>query len=147
MPRNALNLGLNGQISRNTTIGFNVYVDRTPVGLASDKNGWLTHSTLRLVHSIPTGTTRVASARTVGGRTTRGTGSVLGNVFADWNGNGLPDSGEGTIAGIPVALGSIAHVTTSGDGAFAFLNVPTGAQRVSIRSHGAAGRLRSPGRC
>ncbi len=53
-------------------------------------------------------------------------------MFADWNGNGLPDSGEGTIAGIPVALGSIAHVTTSGDGAFAFLNVPTGAQRVSI---------------
>jgi len=132
MPRNALNLGLNGQISRNTTIGFNVYVDRTPVGLASDRNGWLTRSTLRLVHSIPTGTTRVASVSAVGGRTTRGTGSVLGDVFADWNGNGLPDSGEGTIAGIPVALGSIAHVTTSGDGAFAFLNVPTGAQRVSI---------------
>jgi hypothetical protein len=53
-------------------------------------------------------------------------------VFADWNANGQPDSGEGTIAGIPVALGLLAHVTTSGDGAFAFLNVPTGAQRVSI---------------
>jgi len=132
MPRNALNLGLNGQLSPRTSLSFNVYVDRAPVGLPSEKNAWLTRSTLRLVHSIPTGTTRVASATAVGRRTSRGTGSVLGSVFADWNANGQPDPGEGTIEGIPVSVGSLAHVTTARDGAFAFLNVPAGAEHVSL---------------
>jgi cell division septation protein DedD len=131
-PRNAVNVGLNGQISPQTTIGFNVYVDRAPVGFPSEKETWLARSTLRLVHSIPTGTARVASATSVGARTARGTGSVFGTVFADWNANGHPDPGEGTLAGIPVALGILAHVTTARDGEFAFLNVPAGAQHVQL---------------
>ena len=103
-----------------------------PAGLASDKSGWLTlfHTSARALDSD--GHDESCERQCGGWTNDSGTGSVLGNVFADWNGNGLPDSGEGTIAAIPVALGSIAHVTTSGDGAFAFLNVPTGAQRVSI---------------
>jgi sporulation related protein len=131
-PRNAFNVGLNGQISPQTTIGVNIYLDRAPVGSPGEKNAWLARSTLRLVHTIPTGTARVASASSVGVRSARGTGSVLGNVFADWNANGQPDPGEGTLAGIPVALGALAHVTTAGDGEFAFLNVPAGAQRVLL---------------
>jgi cell division septation protein DedD len=131
-PRDALNVGLNGQISPQTTIGFNVYVDRAPVGFPSEKEAWLVRSTLRLVHSIPTGTARVASASSVSARTSRGTGSVLGRVFADWNLNGQPDPGEATLAGIPVALGTLAHVTTARDGEFAFLNVPAGAQHVLL---------------
>lgn len=131
-PRDALNVGLNGQISAKTTIGFNVYLDRAPIGFPSEKDAWLARSTLRLVHSIPTGTARVASATSAGARTVRGTGSVLGSVFADWNGNGQPDPGEGTLAGIPVALGTLAHVTTARDGAFAFLNVPAGALHVQL---------------
>lgn len=131
-PRNALNVGLNGQITTHTTVGLNVYVDRAPMGLPSEGNGWLTRSTLRIVHNIPTGSVRVASATSVGARAARGTGSVLGSVFADWNGNGQPDPGEETLAGIPVALGSLSHVTTARDGQFAFLNVPAGTEHVRL---------------
>jgi hypothetical protein len=131
-PRNAFNMGLNGRISPQTTIGFNVYLDRAPVGSPAEKNAWMARSTLRLVHSIPTGTARVASTSSVGSRNARATGSVLGSVFADWNANGQPDAGEETLAGIPVALGTLAHVTTAPDGAFAFLNVPSGAQHVLL---------------
>ncbi len=66
------------------------------------------------------------------GRPSRGTGSVLGSVFADWNGNGLPDAGEDALSGIPVRLGNATYVTTSHDGQFSFLNVPSGALNVGL---------------
>ncbi len=131
-PRNALNVGLNGQIAPRTTIGFNMYLDRAPAGFPAERYAWLARSTFRVVHSIPTGTTRVATRSSIGARTTRGSGSIVGSVFADWNANGQPDPGEGTLEGIPVAVGTLAHVTTARDGAFAFLNVPAGAQHVFL---------------
>ena len=57
---------------------------------------------------------------------------MLGSVFADWNGNGLPDAGEETLPGIPVRLGFSARATTAHDGQFTFLNVPAGAQDVGL---------------
>ena len=133
-PRDALSIGLNGQLTRLTTVGINVYVDRAPLGFTASDNAWLTRSTVRIVHSIPTGSVRVASGSTSStvGRVSRGTGSVLGSIFADWNANGVPDPGEELLAGIPVQLGTISHVTTARDGQFAFLNVPAGAQRVGL---------------
>ena len=131
-PREAISVGLNGQIARNTTIGLNVYADRAPAGFTSDAAAWLTRSTLRVVHSIPTGSVRVANTNGVAVRAGRGTGTVSGSVFADWNANGQPDAGEDVLAGIPVALGGIAAVTTGRDGQFSFLNVPSGLQQVRL---------------
>ena len=131
-PREAFSVGLNGQIARNTTIGLNVYADRAPVGFTSESSAWLTRSTLRVVHSIPTGSVRVANTNGVATRAGRGTGTVSGSVFADWNANGQPDAGEEVLSGIPVALGGIAAVTTGSDGQFSFLNVPSGLQQVRL---------------
>ena len=132
-PREAFSVGLNGQIARNTTLGVNVYADRAPTGVPADSRAWLTRSTLRLVHTIPTGFVRVAAAPGAeGARVARGTGTIAGSVFADWNGNGQPDAGEEVLAGIPIALGSVSHVTTGRDGQFAFLNVPAGSMQVRL---------------
>ena len=75
---------------------------------------------------------RVANANGVATRPGRGTGTVSGSVFADWNANGQPDPGEEVLAGIPVALGGGAAVTTGRDGQFSFLNVPSGLQQVRL---------------
>jgi cell division septation protein DedD len=131
-PRTAVSLGLNGQIAPHTTLGLNVYADRAPVGFPGDPQAWLTRSTVRVVHTIPTGSVRVANSTTSTARAARGTGSVTGHVFADWNANGQLDPGEDALAGIPIALGAISHVTTGRDGQFSFLNVPAGAQLVRL---------------
>jgi cell division septation protein DedD len=131
-PRDALSVGLNGQLTRQTSIGLNLYVDRASIGLPADA-GWLSRSTLRIVHTIPTGSVRVSN--TEDGRIERqirGTASLLGSVFADWNGNGVPDPGEEQLPGIPLRLGATSRVTTGRDGQFAFLNVPAGSQVVSL---------------
>ena len=132
VPRSAVSVGLNGQIAPHTTLGLNIYADRAPVGFPGDPQAWLTRSTVRLVHAIPTGSVRVANSATPNVRSSRGTGSVTGSVFADWNANGHFDTGEEVLGGIPVALGTISHVTTGRDGQFSFLNVPAGAQLVRL---------------
>ena len=86
---------------------------------------------LRVVHTITTGSARVA-ADVSDLRPSRGSGSVLGSVFADWNGNGLPDAGEQPLPGIPVRLGFAARATTAHDGQFTFVNVPAGPQDVGL---------------
>ena len=133
-PRNAVTAGLNGQLTRHTAIGINVYVDRAPAGLLAGQSGWLTRSTIRIVHTIPTGEVRLAESRvaTDGAHRPRGSGSIVGSVFADWNGDGLPEPGEDAIGGIPVRLGSSSKVTTSGEGQFSFVNVPIGEQEVGL---------------
>ncbi|HET7698138.1 MAG TPA: SPOR domain-containing protein [Vicinamibacterales bacterium] len=132
VPREAVSVGLNGQLTTQTTIGLNVYADRAPIGLPGESNAWLTRSTLRVVHSIATGAVRVASESGTMARAGRGTGTVSGSVFADWNANGQPDPGENVLAGIPVLLGTLSAVTTGRDGQFTFLNVPSGAHQVRL---------------
>jgi hypothetical protein len=135
VPRTGVSVGLNGQISRNTVIGFNTYVDRAPVGFPGDPQAWLARSTVRVVHSIPTGSVRVSSTTATAARAARGSGTVSGSVFADWNANGQPDPGEEVLEGIPIALGTVSHVTTGHDGQFSFLNVPAGVQLVRLDLH------------
>jgi hypothetical protein len=136
-PRNALTAGINGQLTRYTSVGVNVYVDRAPVGIVPGEGAWLTRATLRVVHTIPTGETRLSAARIAvdGPRAARGSGTIVGSVFADWNGNGLPDPNEDALPGIPVRLGASSSITTSRDGQFSFLNVPIGAQEVGLDLH------------
>ena len=132
VPRETVSVGLNGQLANHTTIGLNVYADRAPIGLPTESSAWLTRSTLRVVHSIPTGSIRVAGSTNTAARAGRGTGTIAGSVFADWNANGQPDPGESVLEGIPVLLGTISAVTTGRDGQFSFLNVPSGAQHVRL---------------
>jgi cell division septation protein DedD len=132
--RESFNIGINGQVARNTTVGLNIFSDRAPPG-AADLTPWVTRSTLRVTRSFATGSVRVASpAGSPAAAVTRarGTGSVVGSVFADWNANGAPDPDEGPLEGIPVLLAAAGSATTSSRGEFSFVNVPVGLQRVEL---------------
>jgi cell division septation protein DedD len=131
VPRESLSLGLNGQLSRQTAIAFNVNMDRS-LSPSFSGSPWISRSTLRLTRTIATGSVYmpgngVATASTPA----RGTGTVSGAVFADWNANGLQDPGENSLEGIPLKLGA-GHSTTGRDGQFSFLNVASGTRNVGL---------------
>jgi len=85
-----------------------------------------------LTHTLPTGSVFLPSA-TIATATEsgRGTGTISGLVFADWNADGIQDAGENTIEGIPLRLGG-GHTTSGRDGQFAFMNVPAGVRAVGL---------------
>lgn len=132
VPRESMSVGLNGQLTRHTTIAFNVAVDRSPMPFQPG-SPWISRSMLRVVRSLPTGSAYLANATAVSEAATgRGTASVVGTVFADWNGNGVLDAGDAPLEGIPMRIGA-GNVTTSGrDGQFSFLNVPAGERDVGL---------------
>jgi cell division septation protein DedD len=131
VPRESLGLGLNGQLSRWTTIAFNMNVDRAP-SLSFTGDPWITRSTLRVVRTIPTGSVSLASNAPVTAReASRGFGTIAGSVFADWNANGAVDPGENMLEGIPLRSGP-ARSATGHDGHFTFANVPVGRQQVGL---------------
>jgi cell division septation protein DedD len=133
VPRESISVGISGQLTRQTSIAFNVYADHAPA-LLSTGTPWTTRSTVRVTQSFSTGSARVPTAliSTAAAARARGTGSVVGTVFADWNGNGLMDPDEGPLEGIPVQLASTSSVTTARDGQFVFLNAPAGLLRVGL---------------
>lgn len=131
--RDSLNVGVNGSVARHTTIGFDLYADRSPAFVAG-VDPWMTRSTLRIVRSFATGSMRVSGA-VVGPAAevrARGTGTVAGTVFADWNGDGVPGPGEDPLEGISVLLARAGATTSSARGEFTFSNVPTGSQHVQV---------------
>jgi cell division septation protein DedD len=131
VPRESVSVGLNGQLSREMTIGLNVNVDRS-VSQAFSGTPWISRSTLRVTRTLPTGSVYLTNTGIVAASTSgRGTGTISGSVFADWNGNGLPDPGENALEGIPLRVGG-GHSTTGRDGQFSFLNVPVGIREVSL---------------
>ncbi len=130
--RQALTVGLFGQLTRRTSISVDLLVDRSPSAVLGG-SPWTTRSTLRLVHTIPTGSARVGPTEprlTVGRPPGRGTGTIAGEVFADWNANGVRDPGEDPLAGIAVALGAVGRASSGPDGQFRFAQVPAGPARV-----------------
>ena len=132
VPRESFNIGLNGDLSRGTTLAFNISADRTPL-LFGTGTPWTTRSTVRVVQTFSTGAARVPTALT--GTTaarSRGTGTVLGVVFTDWNANGIQDPDEGPLENIPVRIAAVSTVSTRRDGEFSFLNVPAGSQAVGL---------------
>ena len=132
--REAFTIGLYGQLTRNTSIAVDVYADRTALsGLSS--NPWLTRSTVRLIHRIPTGSVRATAGgptTTVGRPPARGFGSIAGFVYADWNANGVRDADEEPLPGIALALDQMARVRTGSEGQFLIADVPAGAQRIGL---------------
>ena len=130
VPRDAIMLGINGEVARNTMLGLNVYADHVSGGTPR-QDSWVARSTLRLTRSFATGAVRLPNAESaVAAR--GGTGSIIGSVFRDWNADGHPDEGEDALEGIPVRLGVLGSATTSRDGGFAFVNVPAGLQSVGL---------------
>jgi len=143
MPHELYTLGLSGQLTPQTAIAFDVMLDRAPQ-MNGRSSPWLGRSMLRLTHTVPTGSARVSSSAGLSGRR-RGGASIFGVVFADWNGDGVQNTGEEPLTGVPFlyAEGSAVSVTpavvargvevSSGkDGQFAFVNVPEGRARVSL---------------
>ena len=61
-----------------------------------------------------------------------GTGSVVGLVYSDWNGNGVQDADDRPLENIPVRLIDLGNATTSRAGEFSFINVPIGMLQVGI---------------
>jgi cell division septation protein DedD len=131
VPRESVSLGLNGQLSRVMSIAFNVNLDRA-VFPAYTGSPWVSRSTIRLTRTLATGSVYLANGTIVAGSASaRGTGTISGAVFADWNANGVADAGENSLEGIALQLGS-GHSTTGRDGQFAFLNVPAGMREVAL---------------
>ena len=131
VPRESFILGVNGQMTRRTTLGFNVNLDRA-VSLSSAGTPWMTRSMFRVTHTRPTGSVFVPTASMASTTESgRGTGTISGLVFADWNADGVQDPGENTLAGIPLRVGG-GHTTSGRDGQFAFMNVPAGVRSVGL---------------
>ena len=131
VPRESLIIGVNGQMSRSTTLAFNVNLDRTPV-FASAGSPWVTRSMVRVTRNLPTGSVYMANTiASSAAESGRGTGTVSGLVFADWNANGVQDAGESALEGIPMRLGN-GHSATGHDGQFAFVNVPVGTRSIGL---------------
>lgn len=132
-PRNGLNLGLNGRLTRHLSVTLDAYVDRSPLPSATAVSPWATRTLVRLVYTLPT---RVSSSgnispnRAAGSR--RGTSEVEGGVFIDWNGNGIQDPGEDGLAGVAVALDDVERATTGRDGSFRFSHVAAGGHALRI---------------
>lgn len=131
VPRESMSAGLNGQLTRWTSVAFNVNVDRAPMPSITG-SPWMTRSMLRVVRTLPTGSTYTPNGNGHGVDVGRGTGIVSGIVFADWNANGVADTGENPIEGIPLRVGTSAVATTGRDGQFAFRSVPAGLREIGL---------------
>ena len=57
--------------------------------------------------------------------------SISGFVFHDLNNNGVKDSGEAGIAGVPLSLGNGASATSDSNGAYTFANLEAGGYTVT----------------
>jgi cell division septation protein DedD len=131
VPRESVGVGLNGQLSREMSIAFNVNLDRA-VFPAMNGSPWVSRSTVRLTRTLATGSVYLANGTILSGSAGgRGTGTISGAVFVDWNANGVVDAGENALEGIALQLGS-GHSTTGRDGQFSFLNVPIGLREVAL---------------
>ncbi len=135
VPRESMSFGVNGQLSRRTNLALNVNMDRSP-SPSVDRSSWITRSMLRVTRTMPTGAVYMANGVLVRSSSVdRGTGTIGGSVFADWNANGVPDAGENSLEGIPLRLGG-GVATTGRDGQFAFLNVPAGVREIGLDTGG-----------
>ena len=145
VPQQTFNVALNGDITHNTSLSFGLYADRMLTNGSEGVNPWLVRSSLRFTRTFVTGP---ASTSPLSGSAARhgGTGSLVGFVYTDWNANGTQDPGELPLESIPIRLLNLGRTSTSRDGQFAFVNVPSGLHQVGIDIMTPAGRLRRAAR-
>jgi cell division septation protein DedD len=133
VPRESFDAGLSGRLKGRVTFSVSFAADRTPL-LFGTGTPWTTRTLVRFTQSFSTGAARIPTRATPFGKVVsrpRGSGTVLGTVFTDWNANGIRDPGEEPLENIPVRVDASA-VTTRRDGEFSFLNVPAGPQTVGL---------------
>ena len=132
VPRRSFTFGFNGQLAQDTTFSVTLTADRMPLlfGIGSP---WTTRSMVRVTRMFSTGAARVTAAPgfTAAARS-RGTGTIVGRVYTDWNGNATQDPDEEPLENIPLKITGSGSVTTRRDGEYAFLDVPTGPQQVGL---------------
>ena len=132
IPREAFNFGLNGQLRPGMGFSLNVSAYRTPL-FAPTGAPWTTRSMFRVTQNFSTGAARVIpSGMAAAANRSRGSGQIVGSVYADWNGNGIQDPDENPLENIPIRVSALSTVMTRRDGGFSFLNVPTGPQQVGL---------------
>ena len=134
VPRRSFNVGFNGQLAQDTTFNVSIAADRMPLlfGIGSP---WTTRSMVRVTRSFSTGAARVTPASAgfaAAVARERGTGTIVGRAYTDWNGNSTQDPDEEPLENIPVRITGVGSVTTRRDGEYAFLDVPTGPQQVGL---------------
>jgi len=128
--RQAVSVGLSGQLARNTQLSVDCYIERSPFVFIAG-NPWTTRTMVRVARSFPFGTAR--STAMPGSPVRSGpTGRISGVVFADWNGNGQLDPAEETVGGISIAVAGFGTVTSGTDGRFSFESLPIGDAVVAV---------------
>ncbi len=127
--RQALTVGLSGQVARRTFLSVDCYVERSPL-IGSTGSPWVTRTMVRLTKEFTYGTSR---APRLPGEPPRGgpAGSVRGIVFVDWNDNGMRDADEEGIGEVGVVLDR-ERLQSGADGRFAFDAVPVGPRALSL---------------
>jgi SPOR domain len=132
VPQQTVSLGLNGEIAPNTVLALNVFADRLGMGLNEPEDSWIGRSSVRITRTFTNGPYRPTGS--VLGSMARhgGTGSLVGIVYKDWNGNGLQEPGELPLENIPIRLANLGNTNTSRAGEFAFVNVPIGLQQIGV---------------
>jgi cell division septation protein DedD len=133
VPRRSFNVGLNGQLAQDTTLNVSIAADRMPL-LFGVGSPWTTRSVVQVTRAFSTGAARVlpASPGFAAAARDRGTGTIVGRAYTDWNGNSTQDPDEEPLENIPIKITGVGSVTTRRDGEYAFLDVPTGPQQVGL---------------
>jgi cell division septation protein DedD len=137
VPNQLWTVGLSGQLTPRTALSFDVMFDRAPQASAA-VGPWLGRSMIRLAYTMPTGSARIDSGTPIHGARRRGSGTIAGIAFADWNANGTRDASEEALNGVAFVFATTegdadsTQVTTGPTGEFAFVNVPQGRARVGI---------------
>ena len=124
-----------------TSLGVDVYLDRATLVNAGGSPGRRDRC-VRLVQPCrPVRRTRARlGSLPLGAGTRRRT--VKGQVFADWNGNGLQDAGENPVAGVPLRIEAVGATESAKNGEFLFQQRARRPSRCRARPRRAADRLR-----
>jgi hypothetical protein len=131
-PRSAFSGGVNAQIAKRVALSIDVYVDRSPVQLVQ-ASPWMSRTMLRLVYTLPTGAANAASASPTGAsKIARGSETIEGTVFVDWNGDGVHDGDEDALAGVRVVLDGELGATADRNGHFRFEHIVAGPHVVTL---------------
>jgi len=131
-PRSAFSGGLTAQIAKHVALSLDVFIDRSPVHLVK-ANPWVSRTMLRLVYTLPTGSPATTTATgAAGNRMPRGSETIEGTVFVDWNANGVHEADEETLDGVGVVLDGVARTTADQKGRFRFDHVVGGAHVIKV---------------
>ena len=106
--------------------------------------GWTVTSPISNVDSVSVGSSTQSIGRQDFGNFRNG--SLQGNVFDDFNGNGVKDAGEHGVAGVRLVLAGSSSGTTTSDGTGNFLFTGIGPGTIAVSESLTSGRVQtSPG--